>query len=82
MSKEIRVKRLSDGQVFSSNMADSNKFTITEINFCTSYTQVMVQWRDGDKFPEQEIICPPLGSEPNPVDFVAFSGDEEEGIIL
>lgn len=75
MSSTILVKRHKDKAVFSSDM--SSKKTITEIHFCTSYTQVFVQEDLGDnKFNHAEIICEPIGSKPNWIDLIAIQNDD------
>ena len=70
----IKVKRNSDGRVFDTDMRYGTG--ITEINFCTSYTQVSVQEEIDGKFPTHEIICPPVGTQPSWVDLIATQGDE------
>lgn len=71
----IKVKRDSDGKVFTNNM--SERECIYEIHFCTSYTQVMIQEEDEEgKLKSKEIICAPLGTKANPVDLIATQDDE------
>lgn len=72
----IKVKRKSDGQVFTTDMSADNKFKITEIHFCTSYTQVIVQEEKDGKFPTMDLIVEPIGSIPNAVDLIATQNDE------
>ena len=74
MTIEIVVTRDSDKRVFSSDMSGDD--SIIEIHFCTSYTQVVVQEMIEGKGVCHDIICPPLGSTPNPIDFIATQGDE------
>lgn len=78
MAIEIVVTRDSDQRVFTSDMSGDD--SIIEIHFCTSYTQVVVQEMVEGKGKCHDIICPPLGSTPNPVDLIATQGDET-GVI-
>jgi hypothetical protein len=72
---EIVATRDSDGKQFTTNM--SNDEGIYEMHFCTSYTQVMIQEiGDDGKLKNKEIICPPHGTEPNPIDLIATQNDE------
>ena len=76
----IKVKRNSDGKIFTNNM--SERESIYEMHFCTSYTQVMIQEEDEDgKLKSKEIICDPVGTKPNPIDLIATQ-DYEAGSFI
>ena len=66
----ISVKRKKDGKVFNSDMSNDSKFLILSIHFCTSYTLVEVQDLE-TKEKQPDIIIEPIGSTPNPIDFIA-----------
>ncbi len=71
----IKVKRHKDGKVFTSDM--SQEEGIYEMHFCTSYTQVMIQELNDDSVLTcKEIICQPVGTEPNWVDLIATQNDD------
>lgn len=72
----IRVRRESDGKVFSSDMREDN--VIYEMHFCTSYTQVFVQEADGIYL---GLCCPPIGTNPSWWDMVVMQ-DVEKGVFL
>ena len=76
----IKVKRNSDGKIFTNNM--SERESIYEIHFCTSYTQVMIQEEDEEgKLKSKGIICDPVGTKPNPIDLIAAQDDETGSFI-
>lgn len=71
----IKVKRHKDGKIFTTDMSKDDG--IYEMHFCTSYTQVMIQEAGEDgKFQSKEIVCPPVGTTPNPIDMIATQGDD------
>lgn len=76
----IKVKRNSDGKVFTNDM--SERESIYEIHFCTSYTQVLIQ-EDGDDgiLTSKDIICESMGTSPNPLDLIATQ-DDETGMFI
>jgi len=78
---DIKVKRLSDGKIFSNDMNDENNRCILAINFCSSYTQVTVQEEVNGKFPPSDIICAPIGTDPNWIDLIAPK-DDERGVFV
>jgi hypothetical protein len=73
----IKVKRKRDGKVFDSNMSSESKLSILAIHFCTSYALVEIQDLE-TREKQPDIICEPIGSAPNPVDFIA-ARDCDEG---
>lgn len=76
----ISVKRDKDKKVFTTDMSKDEG--IYEMHFCTSYTQVMIQELDEDgKLTDKEIICAPVGTEPNWVDLIATQ-DDDTGVFL
>jgi len=71
----IAVKRHRDGKVFTTDMSKDDG--IYEMHFCTSYTQVMIQEADDEgRLKNSEIICKPVGTEPNWVDLIATQDDD------
>lgn len=55
----------------------SEKESIYEIHFCTSYTQVRVQELDENgKLKSLDIICKPEGTQPNWIDSIATQDDD------
>lgn len=68
---EIKIKQLDTGIIYSSDMSDSNKHSILEMNFCTSYTEAVVQDERDGTYPTHSIILPPIGTSPNWVDMTA-----------
>jgi hypothetical protein len=58
---EIKVKQQNTGQIYSSNMSDVNQHKIVNISFCTSYTCVHVQTKEGGETTFHDIILPPFG---------------------
>ena len=70
----IKVKDKTTNKVYTNEM--DNDCCITEIHFCTSYTQVVVQDvinKDGKTtYPNHDVILPPLKSEPYWVDLIAI----------
>jgi len=79
---ELNIKDKVTGVIYSSDMSDGNKHTITALNFCTSYTQVTVQDEIIDeggvkKYPEKDLIIPPIGTNPNWIDLIATQNDNE-----
>jgi len=71
----IAVKRDRDGKVFSNDM--SEKESIYEIHFSTSYTQVKVQELDENGgLVSCDIICRPFGARVNWVDLIATQPDD------
>tara|TARA_R110000796_G_C14365335_1_gene413323 strand:+ start:442 stop:699 length:258 start_codon:yes stop_codon:yes gene_type:complete len=79
---ELKIRDKVTGVIYSSNMNDDNKHTITALNLCTSYTQVTVQdevlKKDGSKiYPEKDIILPPIGTKVSWIDLIATQNDNE-----
>ena len=71
----IKVKRHRDDKVFTTDMSESEG--IYEMHFCTSYTQVMIQELDeSGRLQSKEIICEPVGTEPNCIDLIATQDDD------
>ncbi len=71
----IKVKRNSDGKVFTTDMSKDE--SIYEMHFCTSYTQVMIQELDENgTLTHKAIICNPVGTTPSPIDLIATQEDE------
>lgn len=76
----ITVKRDRDGKLFTSDM--SEKESIYEIHFCTSYTQVKIQeLNESGELKSMDIICHTEGSKPNFVDLIATQ-DDDTGTLL
>jgi len=77
----IKVKDLTTGTIYTSDMSDSNKNVILAINFCTSYSQVNVQTETivscKVHYVTHDIIVPPVGSEVNWVDLIATQKDNK-----
>ena len=78
---KLKVKNKRTGVIYTSDMSDSNKHVITEINFCTSYTQVSVQdeiiSNGKTLFPVHDIILKAIGTESNWVDLIATQNDDD-----
>jgi hypothetical protein len=54
-----------------------------EMHFCTSYTQVLIQEEgENGSLESKEIICEPVGSNPNPIDLIAVQNDESGTLIV
>lgn len=84
---ELKIRDKVTGVIYSSNMNDDNKHTITALNFCTSYTQVTVQdevlKEDGGKiYPEKDIILPTIGTKVSRIDLIATQNDNEAEWVL
>jgi hypothetical protein len=77
----IKVKRIKDGRIFTSDMSGKDDACILQIHFSTSYTQVVIQEKIGEKFTQFDLICLPIGSEPCVIDLIATANDDE-GVIL
>lgn len=76
----IKVKRDSDGKIFTNDMAVEEG--IYEIHFCTSYAQVRVQEFDcNGKLTSKDIICPPIGTQGSFLDYIAVYDDETGDFI-
>lgn len=74
----IKVKRNRDGKVFTIDM--SEKETIYEIHFCTSYTQVRIQEHgENGPYTKNDIFVKPIGTKTNCIDQLAFDGTEDWG---
>ena len=77
----IKVKRNRGGKVFDTDMSKDE--VIYEIHFCTSYTTVCVQEeKDGNPFAKSEIYIKPINLNMNPIDSIAFDGDEDWGEFI
>ena len=77
----IKVKRLKDGQVFTSSMSDDNLFCILEIHFCTSYTQVEVYDRSVKPYKQSTVICDPIDSVGCWIDMITVI-DDDRGVFI
>lgn len=75
---EIRIRDLKSGHIYTNDMSDNNNHSILEMHFCTSYTQASVQDRIGSKYITRNVILPPMGSTPDPLDYIALA-DESHG---
>lgn len=76
----IQVKRLKDGKIFTNDMTE--KESIYEIHFCTSYTQVLVQEEDPyGNLKRKDIICPAIGIVPTWEDLLSIRFNDE-GVFL
>jgi hypothetical protein len=77
----IKVKRKRDEKIFDIDMSKTE--VIYEMHFCTSYTQVKIQeWSESGKLESKDIFIKSIGMKENPIDMLAFDGDEDWGEFI
>ena len=79
----IQVIDSETNVVYSNSMRISNKHTILEIHFCTSYTQVRVQdeiIENGNiRYPQHDLFLDPLDGSMDWADFIAITDNDHLG---